>query len=134
MFELMKMVGASAVLSAGFVTASEMPPSQAAGSAGAKLYTERLAEDLPAQPTRIVLAGTGEIQSEQPVRTAKGDSLGAAPSDCAARGWPNIPRECLAAAAGTPVRTGVRTITIERREGPNTSVLVRMPAPAMAQR
>jgi hypothetical protein len=42
MFELMKIVGVSAVLSAGFVTGSEMPADPAAEAAGGKIYTDRL--------------------------------------------------------------------------------------------
>ena len=134
MFQLLKIVGVSAVLSAGFVVVSEMRVDAAATSG--KVHTDRLpqGEAGPAQRSRLIhLAG----QMDAPAHSAagaKGHSMRAAPLACTAQAWPHVSRDCLAAADGTPARASVRTITLERREGVNTSVLVRMPAPELAQR
>jgi hypothetical protein len=136
MFELMKIVGLSAVLSAGVVTASEYQGQAAKEAPSAKIYTERLS-DAPqrAKAVAVHASGPSAPEGEQSVRGSKGDSLRKAqPAGCANQAWPHIARECLTAANGTPVRSGVRTITVEQREGANTSILIRVPASEIAQR
>ena len=117
MFGLIKIAGLSAVLSAGLVTGFAPEP-----AAGGKLYQDRVAQSFedaaPAvRPVAFTLAAaetTGSIQK--------------AAQHCTAQAWSNIAPECLSAASGTPARASVRTITIEKRETPNTSTLVRLPA------
>jgi hypothetical protein len=139
MFELMKIVGVSAVLSAGFVTASEMQQPVGEPVSG-KIYTDRLPQGdaVPMRPWRITYASApsqGESRDSQTSTGTKGDLLRKAPQGaCASQAWPNVARECLQAADGTPARSGVRMITVEQREGANTSVLVRVPSPELAQR
>jgi len=65
------------------------------------------------------------------LRAAKGDLF--ASRDCGTATWPNIDRACLVTADGTPA-PAVRTVTIGYQEGANTTILVRMPAPAIAAR
>jgi hypothetical protein len=116
MFGMIKIAGLSAVLSAGLVTGFAPEP-----AAGGKLYQDRVAQSFEdaapaARPVAFTLAAaetTGSIQK--------------AAQHCTAQAWPNIAPECLSAASGTPARAGVRTITIEKRETPNTSTLVRLP-------
>jgi hypothetical protein len=137
MFELMKIVGVSAVLSAGVVTASEMHGHQAAEPVSGKAYTDRLPQgDLaPSRALRITYASQSEGREPRMSAGTKGDLLGKAPQGtCASKAWPNIAPECLESANGTPVRSSVRMITVEQREGVNTSVLVRIPSPELAQR
>ena len=136
MLELMRIVGVSAVLSAGFVTASEMPGQPAQETVSGKTYTDRLpeGEPLPVRVLRAAYPGSPEGDETQSATAGKGDLLRKAPQrPCASQAWPNIAPDCLAAAQGTPVRN-VRMITVEQREEHNTSVLVRMPAPEIAQR
>jgi hypothetical protein len=138
MFELMKIVGVSAVLSAGFVTASEMQPQPGRETAGGKIYTDRLPQgDMPARVWQITYSpasGPDESRSQTSGGT-KGDLLRKAPHGaCASQAWPNIAPQCLESVGGNPVRSGVRMITVEQREGANTSVLVRVPSPELAQR
>jgi hypothetical protein len=139
MLELMKIVGVSAVLSAGFVTASEIQVQPASETVSGKLYTDRLPQGdaLPAKPWRITYAAAGQDDSRaSPMSTGiKGDLLRKTPQGvCASQSWPNIARECLEAANGAPARSGVRMITVEQREGASTSVLMRVPMPELAQR
>ena len=116
MFGLIKIAGLSAVLSAGLVTGFAPEP-----AAGGKPYQDRVVHSFedaaPAvRPVAFTLAAaetTGSIQK--------------AAQHCTAQAWPNIAPECLSAASGTPARASVRTITIEKRETPNTSTLVRLP-------
>ena len=138
MFELMKIVGVSAVLSAGFVTASEMQAHPDREPASGKIYTDRLPQGdaVPSRALRIAYAAESPKSEKSPTfMESKGDLLHAAPPrGCASQAWPNVAPECLAAADGTPARSGVRMITVEQQEGPNTSVLVRIPAAEVAQR
>ncbi len=139
MIELMKNVGVSAVLSAGFVTASEMQMTTGREPASGKIYTDRLPQGdaVPAPGSRLTYAAGGLETGERPQTSTdtKGDLLRKAPQRaCASQAWPNVAPECLEAAHGTPVRSGVRMITVEQREGANTSVLVRVPSPELAQR
>jgi hypothetical protein len=116
MFGLIKIAGLSAVLSAGLVTAYTPAPTD-----GGKLYHDRIAQSLDdaglaLRPIALTLAAaetTGSVEK--------------ASQRCGAQAWPNIAPDCLSAAAGTPPRASVRTITIEKRGTPNTSMLVRLP-------
>lgn len=115
-FGMIKIAGLSAVLSAGLVTGFAPEP-----AAGGKLYQDRVVqsseEDAPAaRPVAFRLAAAETT-----------GSIAKAAQHCTAQAWPNIAPECLTAASGTPARASVRTITIERRETPNTSTLVRLP-------
>ena len=116
MFGLIKIAGLSAVLSAGLATGYAPEP-----AAGGKLYQDRVAQSFedaaPAvRPVAVRLAAAETT-----------GSIGKAAQHCTAQAWPNIAPECLSAASGTPARASVRTITIEKRDTPNTSTLVRLP-------
>lgn len=131
MFELMKIVGVSAVLSAGLVTASEMQSQPAAEAPGGKIYMDRVPEG---EPTRIwkAVQTTERRDAAQTARDGKGDPLGKVPQGvCASHAWPHIAPECLAGPDGQA--RGVRMITVEQRPGANTSVLVRVSAPDLAR-
>jgi hypothetical protein len=129
MLEAVKVVGLSATLSAGLVTASAIPGMPVAGSVASKIYFDRAADT--ARPRLVAYAAPS---ARGTATQSRGDSLRAAPDRCAAQAWPNIPHECLTAIGTAPVRNSVRTITIEQREGASTSVLVRLPAALVAQR
>lgn len=60
----------------------------------------------------------------------KGDRL---PARCLGQAWPAIGAECLSR-AGMDAAEPVRTVTVEYRTGPATSVLMRMPAGELASR
>jgi hypothetical protein len=129
MFELMKIVGLSAVLSAGLVTASEVQPQPGAEALGGKIYTDRVAEGepAPARFTRAALASgpLDEDQGPKIARDGKGDSLGKpVQGACASQAWPHIAPECFESSAAP---RSVRVITVEQRQGADTSVLVRVP-------
>jgi hypothetical protein len=137
MFELMKIVGVSAVLSAGVVTASEMRGQPASEPVSGKIYTDRVpvGDAAPSRTLRIAYASRDEGQEPRMSAGTKSDLLRKATQGaCESQAWPHITPECLESANGTPVRTSVRLITVEQREGANTSVLVRVPSPALAQR
>jgi hypothetical protein len=130
MFELMKIVGVSAVLSAGLVTASEVVPQPAAEAMSGKIYTDRVPEGEPGPVrfTRAAYAPTPRDDDHGPnvVRGGKGDALGKpVQGACASQAWPHIASECLETG---PARGSVRMITVEQRPGTDTSVLVRVPA------
>jgi hypothetical protein len=137
MFELMKIVGVSAVLSAGVVTVSEIPGQPDRAAVGGKIYTDRVAQGEAVPGAVRVTYANGSLDEDKGLLTAldtKGDLLPRSPqSACVTQAWPSVGPECLEPADGTPVRSTVRMITIEQREG-NTSVLVRVPAPELAQR
>jgi hypothetical protein len=128
MFELMKIVGLSAVLSAGLMTASEVQPQPGAEAIGGKIYTDRVAEEepAPARFTRAALVSEPRNAAPTVARDGKDDSFGRpVHSACASQAWPHIAPECVDSSAA---RGSVRMITVEQRQGADTSVLVRVPA------
>ena len=130
-----KMIGLASALSAGVVTAYDLPR-QSPEPAGKTYYDRILPSDEIEAPKTVVALSvpetTGSVQaSAQP---GKGDQLKSQDPTCSAQTWPNISRDCLVAEDGTPIRKPVRTITIEKREGANTSTLVRVPAAGVASR
>lgn len=135
MLGMFKIAGLSAVLSAGFVTAYNPSKLPDTAPVSGKIFVDRVPES-DDRPTTRQTGPAPIMQSAGPAHgAAKGDRLGADVGEtCRNHAWPNIARECLVAAEGTPVRNVVRTITVEMREGANTSVLVRVPAGDMAQR
>lgn len=114
MITILKLAGLSAVLSAGYVTAYEAPKAPAPDSV--KIYHDRIAPDAP--------LSFADASSALPAKAVMND---AAPN-CAGQTWPYVAGDCIADRSGNPARKAVRTITIERRDAPNTSTLVRLPA------
>ena len=134
-----KMIGLASALSAGVVTAYDLPrPS--AEPAGKTFYDRILPSDEIEAPKTVVALSipetTGSVQaSAQPGKGDRlGDQLKGQDPACSAQTWPNISRDCLVAENGTPIRKATRTITIEKREGANTSTLVRVPSAGVASR
>ena len=133
-----KMIGLASALSAGVVTAYDLPR-QSPEPAGKTYYDRILPADETEAPRTVVALSvpetTGSVKASP--EPGKGDRL-AAPKvqdpACSAQTWPNISRDCLVAEDGTPIRKPARTITIEKREGANTSTLVRVPSTGVASR
>jgi hypothetical protein len=136
MFATFKMIGLASALSAGVVTAYDLPRPSAA-PVGKTFYDRVQPSDEIEAPKTVAYAisipeTTGSVRT---VKTeGKGDQLRSADPTCATQTWPNISQDCLVAENGTPVRKPVRTITIEKREGASTSTLVRVPATGVASR
>ncbi|WP_375457643.1 hypothetical protein [uncultured Enterovirga sp.] len=120
MITIFKLAGLSAVLSAGVVTAYEAPKAPAPDSG--KIYHDRIAPDAP-----ISLADASSVITQKTV-------MSDASPDCGAQIWPYVASTCIANASDAPARKAVRTITIERRDAPNTSTLVRLPAETAPRR
>jgi hypothetical protein len=72
-----------------------------------------------------VASSAGSAGALQTVVATKGDRLGG----CAGQVWPAVDAACLATANGAPERR-LRTVTIGYRNGEDTTVLVRIPAPS----
>lgn len=125
MITVLKLAGLSAVLSAGVVTAYELP--KATAPAQAKIYQNRI---LPDAPAPVAYADAGKAVG--PTGGAADD--GSVGPNCFAQAWPYVSQDCVSDAKGAPARKAVRTITIERREAANTSTLVRVPTAAFAAR
>ncbi len=124
-----KLIGVAAALLAGVVTAYEVP--QARDSAApVKAYYDRVLPSDEASARGVAPSGAAWV--DVALKSGKGDRL--RETGCAAQTWPNISRECLAAENGAPIRTIVRTITIEQRDVANTSTLMRVPRAEMASR
>ena len=134
MLSTLKMIGVTAALSAGIVTAYDLREGRAGDEPRGKTYYDRVLPSEPAADLRLIrtVATSGETGSVDSGR--KGDFRRAAGPNCSAEAWPNLSPECLVPETGTPARTAARTITIEERKGMNTSVLVRLPAAAFASR
>lgn len=112
MITLLKLAGVSALLSAGVVTAID--PTVIPAPVSTKIFHDRL----PSEPvSNVVLAdASGTVQVAATTTT-----------DCKSQAWPYVSGDCVAKSGEAGARKPVRTITIERRDAPNTSTLVRIP-------
>jgi hypothetical protein len=123
------MIGLAAELSAGVVTAYDLPQARDAAAPTGKTYYDRvLPSDAIEAPKATTVALVMPEHTGSVKQAGKGDAIAAAGPTCAAQTWPHISRDCVVAENGAPVRKPVRTITIEKRESVNTSTLVRLPA------
>jgi len=134
MFGLVKMSAVSAVLSVGIVTAFDPPALWAQDAPAVKPFQDRIAADesvASSEDADEQTSSTGFIAAT-PVRRTKSNRLATSSDGCSAQTWPFLSSDCISGASGGLSRQ-VRIITIERREGTNTSVLTRVPQ-AVAQR
>jgi hypothetical protein len=77
----------------------------------------------------------GEVRRPFQTVGIKGDRITSVKtSDCSNAAWPYIPEDCLHLTGLAGPRAGVRVITVETREGENTSILMRMPQTTVATR
>jgi hypothetical protein len=130
MLGFVKMSALSAVLSFGVVTAYNHEPTVDRTS-GAKLYQDRAPVDAEDVATTSSVSRGSESRSAL-TGGRKGDRLALAP--CSAQAWPYVAQACLSRTDGRDMPGRVRVITVEMREGPNTSVLQRMPQTDVARR
>lgn len=115
MVGLVKIAGLSALAAAAFVATVQGAQTKAAAPEAAKKYTDRI------------------LPSDTPVETRRAPRATAdAQAGCGAQTWPYVAQECLSGAPSG--RRPVRTITVERREGPAGSILVRVPITDVASR
>jgi hypothetical protein len=135
MLPWIKIAGLSAILAAGVVTAFGNT-GQAAVTPG-KVSYDRLPSsgDVPEiwSEARSLVGAPATPRSD--FASGQGDRWSAgSEADCSRQAWPYISDACLAPAGDARARRPVRTITVETREGANTSILVRMPQPTLATR
>ena len=126
----LKMCALSAVLSVTLVTAYNQAWSSQPDPARGKLYQDRLSGAEPDPQHAIRPVASARVTPATGAR--KGDRLKAT-ATCADQTWPYIPPACLASGRDGAAKP-VRVITIEAREGANTSVLVRVPQAEIASR
>jgi hypothetical protein len=133
MFATFKMIGLASALSAGVVTAYDLPQLRDNAAPAGKTFYDRVlpSEEIQA-PVRLAYAASGSVKEVR--QDGKGDQLKSLDATCSSQTWPNISRDCLVAENGATIRKPARTVTIEKREGANTSVLVRVPATGVASR
>lgn len=105
-----KLAGLSAALAGAVVLMLEATTAE--GRAPAKLHYDRVAAEPAHAPVRYA-----STEAEVTAVSASTDG----PS-CSGQTWPYVDPAC-----GSSSRKPVRTITIERREAPATSTLVRVP-------
>jgi hypothetical protein len=135
MVQWIKIAGLSAILATGVVTAFGST-GQAAIAPG-KISYDRLpaSSDMPEvrSEARALVGAPAAPRSD--FASGKGDRWSArSEADCSRQAWPYISDACLDPAGEARARRPVRTITVETREGTNTSVLVRIPQPTLAAR
>lgn len=138
MFATFKMIGLASALSAGVVTAYDLPQLRDNAAPAGKTFYDRVlpSEEIQA-PVIVAYAAslpetTGSVKEVR--QDGKGDQLKSLDPTCSSQTWPNISRDCLVAENGATIRKPARTVTIEKREGANTSVLVRKPVTGVASR
>ena len=135
---ILKIAAVSAILAIGVASALEAAPKASLASPSPKLYQDRVAPDAPAdRPARAAAirladasgAGLGPVLD----RGAKGDLAGRVSDGCAAQTWPHVSGDCVRGTDGAPVRKAVRTISLEVREGGNSSVIAKAATPARSR-
>lgn len=126
----LKMSALSAVLSFTLVTAYNQAWSSQPDPARGKLYQDRLSAVEP--DLHHAIRPVASATSTPATAGRKGDRL-VQEGPCADQTWPYIASACLSGGR-SGVAKAVRTITIEAREGVNTSVLVRVPQADFASR
>ena len=135
MLGLMKMSALSAVLSFVGVTAYNQSVSAGPSAPSEKAFTDRILPDGAVSASLATPVGRTSAPSRVTAAGGKGDRLVAVvPTNCVDQEWPYIAADCLTRDDGRAKPGHVRVITIERREGENTSVLQRVPQTTMAQR
>ena len=132
MLSNIKIAAVSAVLS-GLIVGIWDGDARTSPAASPKTFVDRVPE------TAIETgAGNGLMSGgvQRPFQSAgiKGDRTPVGACTCNNAAWPYIPQECLHLTGLAAPRTGVRVITVETREGENTSILMRMPQTTVATR
>ena len=116
-----RIAGVSAVLAAGVVAYGD---TGSAATPSGKAFTERLPS---VGETATSFAGSpsgAQRKSDRETST----------SNCGAQTWPYIAAECVTRVGEAGPARQVRTITIETRDAPNKSTLVRVPQTTIASR
>ncbi len=135
MMQWIKIAGLSAVLAAGVVITFENT-GQAATTPG-KVFHDRLpaSSDMPEVRSKArSLVGLPAASSSDFASGKGGRWRARSEADCSTQAWPYISDACLTPAGEARARRPVRTITVETREGTNTSILVRVPQTTVATR
>jgi hypothetical protein len=135
MLGFVKMSVLSAVLSFGVVTAYNHAGAAAQAPVPAKPFQDRLPAQVGPAAEQVRLSPTPVALAPAAAKAGKGDRLPvAADGNCASQTWPTVSLACLSRDDGLPKPSRVRIITVETRDEPNTSVLVRMPHTDVARR
>jgi len=141
MFGLIKIAGLSAVLSAGLVTAFDLPGAPERAPIAGQKFLDRLPQDGREVAAHRTATTTGSVTLAREAAAGgkaavgRGNFQRSAAADCTGQTWPNISHDCLTSADGRPARQAARMITVEeRRDMERTSVLVRLPATEIARR
>lgn len=120
------LIGVSALISAGLVSAYEPPASPELTAAMAIEARFPTPEERFARPDQLMFSPVSLLRS---VPAQLAPAAGAPkrdrvlPAACGRQDWPYIAAECLVSADATPPRRPARVITIERRYGEATSML-----------
>ncbi len=132
MMQWLKITGLSAFLAAGVVTA--FGNTGQAAITPSKVFHDRLlsSSDMPEVRSEArLLAGAPASPSHETASRKRDRWSARTVADCSA---PYISAECLTPVGEARATQPVRTITVETREGTNTSVLVRVPQTTVATR
>jgi hypothetical protein len=120
----------SAVLSGIVVSTLWTADAQAPAPASTKVFVDRLPETpMPSAE----MASIGAAFSDMKSAGHKEDRIAVSEDACRAAAWPYVPDACISKAGEERPRI-IRTVTVEMRQGENTSVLVRMPQTVVAAR
>ena len=104
MFATFKMIGLASALSAGVVTAYDLPQLRDTAAPAGKTFYDRVlpSEEIQAPVTLAYAASlpetTGSVKEVR--QDGKGDQLKSLDPTCSSQTWPNISRDCLVAENG----------------------------------
>jgi hypothetical protein len=120
-----KMIGIAALVAAGIVAADDFATARSASPAEVVKQTDRHPAMGGEESNRIAAPTLAAIAAPRSNATAKTDRLaGDVGRGCDEQTWPRIAPECLLSAKASSAKA-IRTVTVERQTGKNSSRLER---------
>src|SRR5215212_6913988 len=97
--------------------------------------TTKIMDRLPQGDDASLKLGVAELRPTTEGSAGKGDRIASAQTgSCKEAAWPYVPQKCLTLVGAAEPRSSIRMITVEERQGENTSILVRLPQISVAAR
>jgi hypothetical protein len=97
--------------------------------------TAKIMDRLPQGDDASPKLGAAELRPTTEGSAGKGDRIASAQTGgCKEAAWPYVPRTCLTLVGAAEPRSSIRMITVEERQGENSSILLRLPQISVAAR
>lgn len=132
MLSTLQIAAVSAVLS-GVVVGVWEADARTPALSSTKTFVERVPETSIERGAATSLTSAEQHRPTQSAGAKADRIVSAGANVCGEAGWPYVPQECIHLANGVEPRP-IRMITVETRQGENTSILMRIPQTTVAAR